>query len=679
MSLTSRVERPFPSLRLRFLPITYTPLLFALVLLLARAAAAQDAPTEDDYYRIETLPIPEGVVLEVGGMVQIPDGRLAVVSRRGDVWLIQNPTMEGGRPPYFRRFAQGLHEPLGLAFRDGDLYAAQRGELTRLRDRDGDAQADVYDAVYSWPLAGNYHEYSYGPVFRQNGNMLVTLNLAWIGHGASLAKWRGWMLEIAPDGEMIPVATGLRSPAGFGQTPDGDVFYAENQGDWIGSGYIAHVEPGDFLGNPRGLKWTGQPGVPLELRNLAYDDVPDTGEPLFEAVEAVPALKPPAVWFPHTLMGISTSDILADTTRGAFGPYEGQLLVGDQGHSKINRVALEKVNGVYQGAVFPFREGFQSGVLRLAWGLDGSLFVGQTNRGWSSTGRDPYGLQRVVWTGEMPFEMKTIAARPDGFELTFTKPVDPARAADPASYAVTSFIYKYHHVYGSPPIHQQSLAVRGVSVSDDGLTARLAVDGLRKGYVHEIKAPGLRSAQERLPLLHDVAYYTLNEIPSGPAMDIASVAPAPGRDGGASPTPRTDGPKRLTEMPASWSDGADVVITLGTEPGLRYDIGSFDVRAGARVQLVFNNDDDMLHNVVIVEPLRADEVAQEAIDLGLDGHRMDYVPDTEQVLYHTALLEPHTAETIYFVAPEQPGDYTFVCTFPGHAATMRGTMRVGER
>ncbi|MEX0599428.1 MAG: sulfocyanin-like copper-binding protein [Rhodothermales bacterium] len=649
----------------------------SLLLFCVPIAAAQDPPTEGDYYRIETLPIPEDIVLEVGGMAQMPDGRLAVSSRRGDVWLIQNPTMEGGRPPYYHRFARGLHEPLGLAYRDGALYAAQRGELTRMRDEDGDGRADVYESVYSWPLAGNYHEYSYGPLFRDDGSMLVTLNLAWIGHGASLAKWRGWMLQITQDGEMTPVATGMRSPAGFGHGPDGSVFYAENQGDWIGSGYITHVEIGDFLGNPEGLRWTNERDVPARLSGLAYDDVPDNGEPLFEAIEEVPSLKRPTVWFPHTLLGISTSDILVDSTGGAFGPFEGQLLVGDQGHSRINRVALEKVNGVYQGVVIPFREGFQSGVLRLTWGVDGSLFVGQTSRGWSSTGRDPYGIQRVVWTGETPFEVATVEARPDGFELGFTLPVDSATASDPSSYDVTSFIYKYHHSYGSPPIQQENLNVRAVSVAEDGLSARLAVEGLRKSFIHEIKMEGVRS-REDLPLLHDVGYYTLNEIPGGPPMDSAagaapSARPTIERERRAEIEAR---PKRLTEMPASWTDGPDVTVTIGTEPGLRYDVGSFDVRAGSRVRLDFENDDDMMHNLVVVMPRTADAIAQEAIALGLDGHEMNYVPESDDVLFHTRLLEPNASEPIYFVAPVEPGEYTFVCTFPGHARTMRGIMRV---
>jgi azurin len=57
---------------------------------------------------------------------------------------------------------------------------------------------------------------------------------------------------------------------------------------------------------------------------------------------------------------------------------------------------------------------------------------------------------------------------------------------------------------------------------------------------------------------------------------------------------------------------------------------------------------------------------------------MDYVPPGNQVLYHTALLQPETSESIYFIAPSEPGTYTYVCTFPGHAITMRGEMRVAE-
>ncbi|MEO8563507.1 MAG: plastocyanin/azurin family copper-binding protein [bacterium] len=641
------------------------------------------AVNESEYYRMSTVPIPEGIVLEVGGLETLPDGRLAVATRRGDVWLVENPGSVNGGRPTFTRFAQGMHEALGLAYRDGALYTTQRSELTRLRDTDGDGKADRYETVFSWPLSGNYHEYSFGPVFSPQGDMFITLNLAWIGYGESFVKWRGWMLKLDKDGKnMTPWATGFRSPSSFGYNLEGDLFYAENQGDWVGSGGISQVEKGDFMGNPKGLKWSGEPNSGVTLK---VSDIPDTGEPKFEVAKRVPHLKTPAVWFPHTILGISTSAILVDSTKGAFGPFAGQLFVGDQGQSKIMRVALEKVNGVYQGVVFPFREGFASGVFRQVWGKDGSMYVGQTSRGWGATGRQSYALQRLVWTGKTPFEPLKVEARPDGFEIYFTAPVDRAAAGDPASYQVNSFIYKYHHIYGSPPINQGAHAIRSVVVSKDGRSARLVLDSLRQGYIHEIKMSGVKS-ESGAPLLHDFGYYTVNQIPGGAKLAVkpsssapaASVAPAAMSSAPAAGASRSGAAlaKRQTTMPASWGGKVDQTVSVAGEDGLKFSVSSFDVKSGAHVKLDFANSSDMLHNLVIVKPGTGTKVGEEALKLGLDGARMNYVPRSSDVLFHTALLEPTKSESIYFEAPSAPGEYTYICSFPGHWVTMVGTMRV---
>jgi len=649
---------------------------------------SQATGDENDYYRMSTLPVPEGVVLEVGGLETLPDGRLAVATRRGDVWLIENPASANGSQPHFSKFAQGLHEALGLSYRDGSLYTSQRSELTRLTDVDGDGRADNYETVYSWPLSGNYHEYSFGPVFSPQGDMIVTLNLAWVGYGDSFVKWRGWMLKIAPDGTMSPIAAGFRSPSSFGYNLAGDLFYSENQGDWVGSGGISHVEVGDFMGNPMGLKWSSEPGSPVKLTK---NDIPDTGEPKFEVAKRVPHLKTPAVWFPHTILGISTSAILVDSTRGAFGPFAGQLFVGDEGQSKIMRVYLEKVNGVYQGVVFPFREGFASGVFREVWGKDGSLYVGQTSRGWPATGRAPYALQRLVWTGKVPFEAQKVEARPDGFEITFTAPVDRATAGDPASYKLSSFIYKYHHIYGSPIINQLEHHVQSVVVSSDGMRARLVLDSLRQGYIHEIRMSGVRSASGA-PLLHDFGYYTVNQIPSGKRLAIkpsakpmtsaaasasasATTTTSAATSSGAAARTTTLAKRQLT-MPAEWNGVVDQTVGVQGLQGLKFSITDFAVKPGARVRVDFANPSDMLHNFVVVKPGTATRVGEAALKLGLEGAKMNYVPRTDDVLYHTALLEPQKTETIYFQAPSAPGDYQFVCTFPGHYVTMVGLMRV---
>jgi cytochrome c551/c552 len=504
--------------------------------------AQAESAKEEDYFKIMRVPTPEGIILEVGGLCTLPNGSLAVATRRGDIFIIENPTFQ---QPYFRKFATGLHEVLGLVYKDGALFCSQRGELTKLVDSDMDGKADIYETIYSWPLSGNYCEYNY---LKQapDGSFFVTCNLAfpevewW--RPVSPVPWRGWMLHIFPDGRMEPWATGMRSPAGLGMIGD-EIFYADNQGDWIGSGGIIHVKKGSFTGNPAGLRWTNMPNSPLKLtaeqlfekvspriiKDTAGNDIKPANvvnekfTTMFELKKSIPEIQLPAVWLPHGILGVSNAEMV-EIPQGTFGPFAGQLLVGDQGQSMIDRVFLEKVNGEYQGAAWAFRSGFQSGVLRLAWAKDGSLFAGETNRGWGSAGEASEGLQRLVWNNKIPFEMKAVRAMPDGFEIEFTKPVDKKHATDIASYTIESFIYKYHPVYGSPKVNIEQCPIKGVKVSEDGMKARIIVANLRKNYVHAITLDGIRETENYFSLVHPTAYYTLNNIPKGGKLLLSEVS-----------------------------------------------------------------------------------------------------------------------------------------------------------
>lgn len=503
---------------------------------------------ENEYYRIITIPVPEGMILEVGGITTMPSGDVALATRRGDIWIINNAYMNTGTAPYYRKFASGLHEILGLVYKNGSFYCAQRGELTKLTDKNGDGRADSYETVANLPISGHYHEYTFGPKLMPDGSMIITGNVAFGDEewwrGESRRPGRGWAMKISEDGKVEPYATGMRSPCGIGAI-DGEFWYGDNQGDWMGSGFIAQVNKGDFMGHPAGLRWTGEPNSPVKLTTEqlyakidprktkdanGYYIKPENiaserGKYLFEMKKDVPELKLPAVWLPHGVLGISTSEIIKDVSNGAFGPFTGQLFVGDQGKSNLTRVFIEKVNGEYQGAAFPFKDGFQSGTLRMVFGNDGSMFVGETNRGWGSAGSTTAGIERLVWTGKMPFEMKTMKATPDGFEVEFTKPVNKATAADFKNYQIRSFIYKYQPVYGSPTVDEKFLTVKGLKVSDDGLKVRLLVDGLRQHYIHELKVNSVKDTDGKT-LLHGLAFYTLNNIPSGEKMSSYSPRPA---------------------------------------------------------------------------------------------------------------------------------------------------------
>ena len=661
--------------------ITCSLLLAAAVPFITQGQSPDEiVPKERKFYSVTSVPIPDSVKLEVGGMAFGPDGRLAVCTRRGEVWLIEDPYQKKSKTPRYTRFARGLHEALGLGWRNGELFVTQRSELTKLTDVNRDGKADLYQTVASWPISGNYHEYSYGPLFMPNGDMLVNLNLSWVGKGESLTKWRGWIMRVKPDGKLVPYAAGMRSPAGYGTNAEGDVFYAENQGDWIGSGRITHIEDGDFGGHPASLNWSQEAISPLKF--LKRSQFPDSIGSLHAYSKKINHFKEPTIIFPHTLMGISTSGLLA-ITNDAFGPFRGQMLVGDQGHSKVMRAFYEKVNGKYQGACFPFLEGFASGILRMAWGSDNSLFVGMTSRGWAATGKDPYGLQRVSYKGAVPFEIRTMKARSNGFELEFTKPVNARTAADPSQYRLTGFTYLYHKTYGSPVVDQQDCPVRKVEVSADGRTVRLYVSGLREGYVHALEVPNL-TAQSGEKVLHPVGYYTLNNIPAATEADKQAMTGMEHMDhkamAGTSPGGcGTNSAKNRVSRPVEWGGrDADVTIELGTRPGLKFDKELFDVPEGARVKLVFSNNDDMLHNFVVTAPGKGQDVGKAAMGLGLNGASMGYIPASDDVLFNTCLLQPQSSQTIYFVAPRQ-GEYPFICSFPGHYMVMKGIMKVSAK
>ncbi len=450
----------------------------------------------------------EGIALEVSGMDWTADGKLAVAIRKGEVWLLDGVLTRPADKVGYQLFASGLHEPLGL-LRDGDsLLVTQRTELTRLRDTNGDGIADEYlTAGRGWNVSGAYHGYAYGPKRDGGGNLWATLNVDMGDHSDNKTGWRGWGGTISPAGEFVPMCAGMRSPCGLGANAAGDMFCVDQQGTWICSTPIYHLRNGAFFLNPEGIASQDLPGSPLKLSAKVPEKIPYP-----EAVRALPEMRPPAVWLPYNKMGRSGTDLAVCNGGGKFGPFDGQMMVAEFTDAKVSRVFLEKVDGEYQGAAFPFLSGFASGIVRLLFAPDGSLFAGMTSRGWSSLGTKAYGLQRVRWNGTTPFAIREMQARPDGFELVFTLPVDPATAGQVASYTMKNFTYLYSSAYGSDEIQAGPNAITAAEVSADGLKVRLRIAGLRELYVHELRCDGLRSTTGA-PLDHSDAYYTLNRLP----------------------------------------------------------------------------------------------------------------------------------------------------------------------
>ena len=200
---------------------------------------------------------------------------------------------------------------------------------------------------------------------------------------------------------MIPWAYGLRSPNGLNFSPDGRLYFTDNQGEWIPACKLQEIRQGEFYGHMASVRWW--PGKKDGDR---------------------PPMTPPAIWFPYFSMCRSSSQPVWDTTGGKFGPFAGECFIGELTQLLVMRANLEEVKGRMQGCVFLFRSGFRSGPNRLAFAPDGSLMVAETNRGWGSVGGQSFALERVVYTGKLPFEMHSMTITPTGWDVHFTKPVD---------------------------------------------------------------------------------------------------------------------------------------------------------------------------------------------------------------------------------------------------------------
>jgi hypothetical protein len=464
------------------------------------------ARAEAEFYRLVELPLPRELALEVGSSCLLPNGRLAVGTRRGEILLLDGVFDE--RPaPRVHVFAQGLDEVLGLGVRDGAFYATQQTELTRITDRDGDGRADRFETLSDvWGFA-HYHEFAWGSPPTPSGSVFVVLGLSESYYYR--APFRGWAFEVTADGRSIPIASGIRSAGGVAPNEHGVMFYAESQGPWNGACSLKHLRPGGCMGHPISL-----PGYDLPLaKNMGgKPQEPRSPSRLREECARIPQLVPYAVVFPYRKMGQSITAFRVDPSAGRFGPFAGQLFVGDYSLSCVMRATTELVDGVWQGACYPFREGLGTGILAVEFSPRGYLVTGGTNRGWPVRGNKQFVLERLEWTGRTPFEIERITVQRDGFVVTFTKPVDLATVSAPANWRLQTYTHIYHQDYGSPEVDQTTPQVASANVAADGRSVRLIVDGLVLGHVHEFDLGAVR-ARDGSTLLHRHAYYTLNRLP----------------------------------------------------------------------------------------------------------------------------------------------------------------------
>jgi glucose/arabinose dehydrogenase len=477
-----------------------------------------------EYFSFEKVATPEGMDPQVGGMAVLADGRIAVAFHRGEV-MFYDPSSS-----LWSLYASGLQEPLGMLVEDeSSILVMQRAELTRLKDTNGDSKADEYITVFDgFGMTGNYHEFSYGPVRDKEGSLYIALGIA--SNGAPMAEeirgefseigkanreemtllanwgknkgkagrmysrtpWRGWVLKLSPDGKkMEEFASGFRSPNGIGFDGKGRLLITDNQGDWRPTSPLYDVKEGGFYGHPASLvwkkDWDGRDPLDIPADELDKMQVPASG--FFAQGELANSPTEPVV-IPEGVMPRA---------------FAGQTLIGEMNQPTLVRVLDDEVGGVFQAGMLPMFDKSPLGIgnHRIVFGKDGSIYVGKTQLSWAGE----KGITRIKWKGgEFP-ALQRMKAIPGGFELGFTQKMD---AASLSSIIAECHTYHYHKAYGSSKVDVRPMKVKSAELSADGLTLKLNLGGLVKGYLHSIDMSGLKTAEGKELLGKKVWYQVVN-------------------------------------------------------------------------------------------------------------------------------------------------------------------------
>ncbi|HEY8504617.1 MAG TPA: DUF6797 domain-containing protein [Gemmataceae bacterium] len=408
-------------------------------------------------YAVDTLPLPDDNPwkswLRPGGLDFFSDGRLALASLNGDVWLVSGID-ESLKELTWRRFATGLYEPLGVKIVDDRLYVLGRDRITRLHDLNLDGEADYYETFFGGgSVAPGYHAFCFDLQTDSKGNWYF------LRSGRKVDDTPGYnsLVRVSPDGRRAEiVATGFRHPNGMGVGPNDEIVVGDNQGEFIPASKVSLIRPGGFYGY--------HPVAPKEL--------PPYERPLF--------------WLPMDQDNSSGGQMWAGPD---WGPLSGMFLHTSFGSCKLFYV-LTQFDGdspVHAAAVPLDELKFDSGIMRGRVNpTDGQLYLAGLN-GWGSKAKRDGCLHRVRHTGKPARMVRGMTLVPGGVRLEFTCALDPASAGDPKNYQLEQWNYIYSPKYGSPEVSvsdptkkgHDPLPVKRATPGDGGKSVLLEVPGLR--------------------------------------------------------------------------------------------------------------------------------------------------------------------------------------------------------
>jgi hypothetical protein len=455
--------------------------------------------TGDGAYVVDTLSVPEDNPykswMRFGGFDFFSDGRAAICTWSGDVWVVSGITEKLDKPLTWKRYAAGLFQTLGLKIVDDKVYVLGRDQITRLHDLNNDGEADFYECFNNDQMAApSFHEFCFDLQADSHGDFYFAKA------GAVNPGGRGWqrttphngiVAKVSKDGSRFEVyATGVRAPNGMSVGPHDEITVSDNEGTWTPTCRLSFVHHGSFLG----------------VTDLAHFDPKPTnyGNPIF--------------WLPHGDVDNSSGGAVWITS-DTWGPFRDRLVHLSYGTCSMFLVLNEQIGDVAQGGAVKFKDlSFDSGICRARMNPhDGQVYVVGL-KGWQTTAAKDACFQRVRYTGKPVYMPTSLHVKDGAIELSFTQPLDPDTAGDVDSYDISQWNYIWSNDYGSPEVdvhdpekkQHDPVKVEAAFVSPDHKTVTLKIPDVRP--VMQMKISFKLEAQDGTPVEYDI-YNTINTVP----------------------------------------------------------------------------------------------------------------------------------------------------------------------
>ena len=449
-------------------------------------------------FRVQQLPLRDDVMPI--SMDWKPTGELVVGSLKGQVWI--GSDQDGDE---LRAISDDLAAPYGLHAAANYIDALTKYALIRLHLDDQNNVVRHEVAASGWGHTDDYHDWVVGLPRDTDGSYFVSVPCQQDNRSAAAAKYRGTVLKLEPTKpsaasprrfRLEQVSAGHRFPMGIAMNRRRQIFVTDNQGNYNPYNELNHVVDGAHFGF---------------INKLERRD------------DYAPPLTPPAINIPHpwtrSVNGICFLES-PNNQHGRFGPFQGHLVGCEYDTRRLIRMTVEEVDGVMQGATYPFCEASTNpaeslqGPINCAVSPDGTLYVANIrDSGWGGANNTGSIVRIEPEFKNLPAGIREIAVLPTGFRIHFTRSVNESLALDPTNYRVSSVRRISTPVYGGDDVDRR---VERVTVANyDGPTASvdLKLDEMRTGFVYEFKLKKL--SDETNDFYPAEAFYTLKKIPLG--------------------------------------------------------------------------------------------------------------------------------------------------------------------